>query len=286
MVRHVTIMINGTLYDMGGEFYYFIHEVFPELKRRCGEHGIELEYKDISFALYENEVPIKRTILEYLNLIDLDRTFFLCFRAQRLGWIPSLNMVDKHTLNVFPELVNVLGTISLNELSILHALVPFDKVIDGELRKLPPVRHALFYFRSSDYLCDIDPSKRDFFLDKPDNEDLEVKGMKLAKAKDIVFDLQSDFEDNDDCNVVVRNYHGEYDPDVFLFDMIEEYTKTCIEISDHERYDELIELFKPLSIRNVKGCVTDFTFRGRPLKDVIIEDFMKEMELEFPENFQ
>lgn len=286
MNEHVTIMINGTIYDMVGEFHYFLHEIFPELKRRCAEHGIELEYKDISFSLFEKDVPFPRTILEYLNMIDLDRTFFICFRAQRLGWIPSSDVVDRYTLNVFPELANVLGTISLNELTILHALVPFDKIIDGELMKLPPVKHALFYFRSSDYLCDIDPSRRDFFLDKPDKEDLEVKGLKLAKAKDIVHDLQNDFVDNDDSNIIIRNYHSEYNPDVVLFDMIEEYTQKCIEISDYGRYDELIALFEPLKEKNVKGGVTDFTFKGRPLKDIIIGDFMKEMELEFPENFK
>ena len=50
MDDHVTIMVNGTIYDMFGEFYYFVSEVYPELREFCQNHGIELEFKDVSFS--------------------------------------------------------------------------------------------------------------------------------------------------------------------------------------------------------------------------------------------
>lgn len=285
MDEHITIMVNGTIYDMFGEFCYFISEVFPEIKEFCKEHGIELEFKDVSFSLYEKKVDTSRTILEYLNLIDDDRTFYICFRGQRLGWIPDLNVIDKYTLNVFPELVSYLGSISINELSILHALVPFDKFIDGEKVDLKPVKHSLFYFRNSNYLCSIDPSERPFYLDKNNDEEDTITALKVAKAKDIVYDIKEDFDSIENGpNLVIRQYDGEFDENIMLFDFIEKYVKIYSELSGLP-YEELIDLFQPLSFRDIKGCVTNFEYDGRPLKDVIIEDFKNEIKLEFPEKF-
>ncbi len=285
MSEHISIMLNGTIYDMFGEFYYFLSEVYPELKDFCRKYDIELEFKDVSFSLYERNVDVTHTILEYLNQIDEDRTFYICFRGQRLGWIPDADVIDKHTLDVFPELVNYIGNISINELSILHALIPFDKFIDGEQVMLHPVKHSLFYFRKSDYLCSIDPSKRPFYLDKNTKEDEEVQDMKVAKAKDIVHDIKRDFDkEENSSNIIIRDYDGEYDENIKLFDIIEKYTKICSDLSGLS-YDELINLFEPLSFRDIRGCVTNFEYEGRPLKDVIIEDFKKEIQLEFPEKF-
>lgn len=281
MNEHITIMVNGTIYDMFGEFYYFISEVFPDLKEFCQDYGIELEFKDVSFSLYEKKVDTPHTILEYLNLIDDDRTFYICFRGQRLGWIPDLNVVDRYTLNVFPELVSYLGTTSINELSILHALVPFDKFIDGEKVDLHPVKHSLFYFRNSNYLCSIDPSERPFYLD----ETKTIASLKVAKAKDIVYAIKEDFDSNENGpNMIIRQYDGQFDKNLKLFDIIEEYVKIYSEFSGLP-YDELIDLFKPLSFREIEGCVTNFEYDGRPLKEVIIEDFKNEIKLEFPEKF-
>lgn len=284
MNEHITIMVNGTIYDMFGEFYYFISEVFPELKEFCKDYGIELEFKDVSFSLYEKKVDTPRTILEYLNLIDDDRTFYICFRGQRLGWVPDLNVIDKYTLNVFPELVSFLGRNSINELSILHALVPFDKFIDGEKEELQPVKHSLFYFRNTDYLCSIDPSERSFYLDKT-SEKKEITALKVAKAKDIVYDIKRGFDkDENGPNIIIREYNGQFDKDIKLFDIIEKYTQIYSELSGLS-YNEMIDLFKPLKFRDIEGCVTDFEYDGRPLKEVIIEDFKNEIKLEFPEKF-
>lgn len=284
MSEHVTIMVNGTIYDMFGEFHYFVSEVFPELRDFCQKHDIELEFKDVSFSLYEKNVDTKHTILEYLNQIDEDRTFYICFRGQRLGWIPNMEVIDKHTLDVFPELVSFIGATSLNEISILHALIPFDKFINGKQVNLKPVRHSLFYFRKSDYLCSIDPTKRPFYLDE-NTPDEDIRDIKVAKAKDIVHDIKRDYDKDENCpNIIIRNYDGEYDENVVLFDIIEEYTRLCSDLSGSS-YDELINLFKPLSSRDIHGCVTNFEYEGRPLKDVIIEDFKNEIQLEFPEKF-
>ena len=56
MSEHVTIMVNGTIYDMFGEFYYFVSEVYPEIRDFCAKHDIELEFKDVSFSLYEKKL--------------------------------------------------------------------------------------------------------------------------------------------------------------------------------------------------------------------------------------
>ena len=39
-------------------------------------------------------------------------------------------------------------------------------------------------------------------------------------------------------------------------------------------------------ILNSKGCFNDFNSEGNSLKDIIIEDFVNELKLEFPQKFK
>ena len=49
------------------------------------------------------------------------------------------------------------------ELAIMHALVPFDRYLDGELIKSQPVKHSLFYFRNPDYVNDLNETQKNFY---------------------------------------------------------------------------------------------------------------------------
>ncbi|MBQ2652197.1 MAG: hypothetical protein IJF83_01450 [Methanobrevibacter sp.] len=86
--ERITIMIKGSVNDMFGEHYYFLKHVYPELKKLCENHNIELDYLDIGYTISKEGSVNHRIVLDTLNLIDLDRTFFICFRGQRLGWVP------------------------------------------------------------------------------------------------------------------------------------------------------------------------------------------------------
>ena len=62
-------MIISTIPDMFGEHYYFIKEVFPQLKEICDGHDIDLEYIDLFFSMSEEEFKTCRSIQKYFNSI-------------------------------------------------------------------------------------------------------------------------------------------------------------------------------------------------------------------------
>ena len=51
--KHITLMIISTVPDMFAEHYFFIKNVFPDLKEICLNHDIELEYLDLFYSMTE-----------------------------------------------------------------------------------------------------------------------------------------------------------------------------------------------------------------------------------------
>lgn len=282
--EHVTIMIKGSVNDMFGEFSYFLTEIFPELKRLCENYNIELDYVDSFYSISKEDVDNNRLILANLEAIDFDRTFFICFRGQRLGWVPSENDVDKRTLEEYPELVKYIGTISITELSMLHALKPFDKWESGKLIKLPPVKHALFYFRNPNYLENLNDYQKLFYTNSIMGENAEVPDMNIAKAKDLVYDIKEEFDSqsNIDTQITIRHYDGIWDNELRRNDIINSYIEKYTELNSSD--DNEID-FGNIFDESAVGCFSDFKCENNSLKEIIIEDFMESMKMEFPQNF-
>ena len=107
--NHISIMIISTIPDMFSEHYYFIKEVFPQLKEICNSHDIDLEYVDLYFSMTQKEFDTCRSIQKYFNSMDSDRTFYICFRGQKLGCVPTPADIDKLTLQEYPYLVDYIG---------------------------------------------------------------------------------------------------------------------------------------------------------------------------------
>ena len=283
--EHVTIMIKGSVNDMFGEFSYFLTEIFPELSQLCRNHNIEIDYVDSFYSISKEDRQNNRIILDNLNFIDLDRTFFICFRGQRLGWVPTENDVDKLTLDVYPELVNYIGTISISELSMLHALKPFDKWESDKLIKLPPVKHALFYFRNPNYLENLDEYQKIFYTNSIMGEDAEVPDMNIAKAKDLIYEIKEEFDSRRDIEtqITIRHYDGIWDNELSRNDVINRYAKKYVELNNLSS-DKSIE-FGKLFDESAVGCFSNFKCENKSLKEIIIEDFMEALKIEFPQNF-
>ena len=283
--EHVTIMIKGSVNDMFGEFRYFLTEIFPELSKLCKSHDIELDYTDSFYSISKEDRKNNRLILDNLNAIDIDRTFFICFRGQRLGWVPCEDDVDKLTLDVYPELVKYIGTVSITELSIMHALRPFDKYESGELISLPPVKHALFYFRNPNYLENLSDYQKIFYTNSIMGEDAEVPDMNIAKAKDLIVDTKEEFDskDNIQSQIIVRHYDGFWDNELNRNESIQEYIEKYVELKGFSS-DNPIE-FGVLFDEEAVGCFCDFKCENKSLKECIIEDIMESLKVEFPQNF-
>lgn len=276
-------MITSTFYDMFGEYYYFIKEVFPDLKEYCAEHDITLHYKDVAFSILP-KYDDTSIIIDDFRSIDFDRTFFICFRGHKLGWKPNYTNVDKITLDEYPELVKYVGNVSLTELAIMHALIPFDKYFENQLQNLKPVKNALFYLRDFNFINQLSETQKMFFTNMDDVDNREVHNMEIAKAKDLLFEIKRDFNKRDDYNMEVRYYHGHWNDEL---DMHEIFLKYCDEYSklSGKSLDDFIETHEINMCYDYNGCLDEFRCEGETFKDVLIKDITDGLKAAFPENF-
>lgn len=279
-------MIISTIPDMFAEHYYFIKEVFPDLKEMCQEHDIELDYLDLFYSISEDEFNTCRSIRRYFTTIDSDRTFYICFRGQKLGCIPTHEDIDRATIQKYPELVDYIGDMSFTELTVMHAIHPFEKCEDGEIKQLSPVKHSLFYFRDDHYLDELSSSQKEIYTCRPECDDGFVQDLKLAMAKDLVVHNKREFDELKDnmANINVRKYVGIWDENINFIDIINGYTEEYANLKNVP-IDALASYYTKLSFKNPQGGFVDFECEDKSLKEVMIEDFINELKFEFPENF-
>lgn len=284
--KKVTFMINSTFYDMVAEYDCFVNEVFPRVKEACLDHDIEVGFRDVAFSA--KTLPADDNILlQDFRCIDEDRTFFICFRAQKLGWRPDYHNINKITVNEYPEIISFIGNVSITELAIMHALVPFERIVDGKSVKMQPAKHSLFYFRNSDYLKDLNENQIGFYANKSNGELKETQDLEIARAKDLIYYIRSQFEKNPENNarILIRHYDAEWDKDLDTYDVFMDYTEKYSEISGRQ-LDDFLEIHKEYLCPDSVGCISNLTCEGRPFSDVMFDDIMKELKIEYPENFE
>jgi hypothetical protein len=282
--NRVTLMINSTFYDMMAEYNCFINEVFPKLRDECLKHDIELVYREVAFSVPKEDSD-DGIILQDFRFIDMDRTFFICFRAQRLGWRPTHLNINEMTIDEYPELVGYIGNMSITELAIMHALVPFERYVDGVKCDLKPAKHSLFYFRKHDFLDDLNEDEKSFYINKTNGELKEVQDIEVAKCKDLICETKHAFDKdpNNQCRMIIRNYDVGFHREMNNFQMFLDYLGKYSSLAGRN-LDEFVEIHERYFCKD-KGALADLTFEGRPLGEVMYEDILNELKLEFPQNF-
>lgn len=285
--NNITIMIVSTIPDMFAEHYYFITNVFPKLKEFCKDYDIDLEYRDLFFSMSEKEFDHCRSVRKYFESVDLDRTFFICFRGQKLGCTPNPSDIDKLTLDEYPELVDYIGNMSFTELIVMHALHPFKKCNVEGSEFLSPVKHSLFYFRNDHYLDDLSCSQREVYTCSEDCKDNFVSDLELAMAKDLVFHDKREFEKQKEIisRINIRKYDGLWDDDADLREVMEEYASMYGDLNNLS-FEDLMKISNKVYLADSKGSFIDFECENKELKEVMVEDFINELKLEFPESFE
>ena len=282
--NRVTLMINSTFYDMMAEYNCFINEVFPKLRDECLKHDIELVYREVAFSVPKEDSD-NGIILQDFRFIDMDRTFFICFRAQRLGWRPTHLNINEMTIDEYPELVGYIGNMSITELAIMHALVPFERYVDGVKCDLKPAKHSLFYFRKHDFLDDLNEDEKLFYVNKSNGELKSTQDLEVAKCKDLICETKHAFDKdpNNQCRMIIRNYDAGFDREMNNFQMFLDYLGKYSSLAGRN-LDEFVEIHERYFCKD-KGALADLTFEGRPLGEVMYEDILNELKLEFPQNF-
>lgn len=283
--RHVKLMINSTFYDMIAEYSCFLNEVFPRLKEECAKHDIDIEYREVAFSVPKNEAD-KNIILQDFRCIDEDRTFFICFRGQKLGWKPDHTNINGVTVDEYPELVQYIGNVSITELAIMHALIPFDRFIDGVKCDLKPTKHSLFYFRNPNYEKDLSEVKQPYYINQSNGDLKEALDLEIARAKDLIHETKHEFDKQENGpRMLIRQYDAVWDKSIDCHQLFLDYTDKYSKLI-HQPLDEFIEIHEQYLCNDEVGSLTDLTYDGRPLSDVMYEDIINELKIEFPENFE
>jgi uncharacterized protein DUF4062 len=187
--KSVHVFVSSTFNDMHGERDYLIKRVFPQLRVWCERRKLRLVDIDLRWGVTEEDATHNRNVVNTcLNRIDDCRPFFVCFLGQRRGWVPQPGDVAAETFDAFPELAPLVGTASVTELEILHALIePFHGNAPRDDDKKPEyyerVKHAFFYLRDPSYLAQL-PGGVPLLRETYTNEGTDAPGLHDAELKE------------------------------------------------------------------------------------------------------
>ena len=309
--KYATIFISSSFIDMHAERDYLIKKVFPELEEWCEKHKIHLSNIDLRWGVPEDVSNNNSTIEKCLLNIDKSRPFFLCFLAQRRGWIPDFNKdISEDTFKRY-EQIKEYNT----EMEIEHALLsPLKDFLDGNDTTL--IEHSLFFVRDKSSLNDItDAQKRVYTnyelvdLEKGEFIHGEYEDGKCIKEAKIIDDLSEETiksiqdadnasqeiidriidlkkdEDEKDLHIEISKYTGDWNKNLKIPEI-----EAIERFSDEEwqgrltNFRAIDENYADISLLEVSENINPET--DVPLKDVIIKQLMAHLKDEFPENFE
>lgn len=263
--QKATIFISSTFNDMHAERDYFIKEVFPELNDWAKEHKILLNYIDLRSGNIE-ESENKSAVGTSLKCIDKSRPFFLCFIGQRIGWIPNYESdIDEETKFRYPSIEKLVDDKSITEIEIEHSLFhPLSqKITENEIKKCPPTKHNLFFFRQDDYIKHLKESQKNIYTNENEKSNKKLERIKERIIKKATFEDKNNLKRKNHEKIYVRvnKYNGEWDNDLKI---------------------EQLSHFKNSVDR---GGLTNFRCENKPLKVIIISQLKEQIILAFPQMF-
>ena len=135
--RVARIFVSSTFLDMQREREELVKAIFPELRRRCRERGIEFVDVDLRWGVTEEQTQRGEALPTCLLEISRCAPYFVALLGGRYGWVPpsiDAGMVEDHAW------IGEYKGRSITELEILH----------GALNHADHRRKAFFYFRDED----------------------------------------------------------------------------------------------------------------------------------------
>jgi len=172
--RSARVFVSSTFRDMKPEREILIKKVFPVLRKRCQEIGVDLTEVDLRWGVTEKDAEQGRVIQTCLEEIHNTRPFFIGILGSRYGWAEWASSLPdggykKELFETWPFLAGNEAA-SATELEILH----------GVLNGPPNLSYSYFYFRS-------DELSRQAELDSPSIDipgpEPEAARSKLARLK-------------------------------------------------------------------------------------------------------
>ena len=156
--RVIRVFLSSTFRDFMEERDLLVKQVFPELRRKARERGIDVVDVDLRWGITEEESRQGKVIPICLGEIDRCRPYFVGMLGERYGWIPPADQYSPEVIERQPWLKDHLGGVSVTELEILHGVLN-DPAIAGR---------AFFYFR--DPAWSASQSEPGFVCETPEEE--------------------------------------------------------------------------------------------------------------------
>jgi len=166
--RQIRVFLSSTFRDFMEERDLLVKQVFPSLRRRAQERGVEVVDVDLRWGVTQEESEQGKVIGICLAEIERCRPYFIGMLGERYGWTPGKTdypgeLFEREQLGWIRDHQ---GDASVTELEILHGVLN-DKEMAGR---------AFFYFR--DPAWSRGQSKPGFLCDTAEEE------AKLAALKD------------------------------------------------------------------------------------------------------
>jgi nephrocystin-3 len=137
--RVVRVFLSSTFRDFMQERDLLVKQVFPELRRKARERGVEVAEVDLRWGITEEESRHGKVLPICLAEIQRCRPYFVGMLGERYGWVPP-DDEDNRVVLADEEHAWVeehLGRRSVTELEVLH----------GVLNNPEMAGRAFFYFR-------------------------------------------------------------------------------------------------------------------------------------------
>ena len=121
--RQIRVFLSSTFRDFMKERDLLVKEVFPELRRKARERGVDVVDVDLRWGITEEESRQGKVIPICLGEIDRCRPYFVGMLGERYGWIPPADQYSPELIERQPWLKEHQGGVSVTELEILHGVL-------------------------------------------------------------------------------------------------------------------------------------------------------------------
>ena len=137
--RVIRVFLSSTFRDFMEERDRLVKQVFPELRRKARERGVEVLEVDLRWGITEEESRQGKVLPICLAEIQRCRPYFVGMLGERYGWVPPADEDNRVVLadEEYAWVEEHLGRRSVTEMEILH----------GVLNNPEMAGQAFFYFR-------------------------------------------------------------------------------------------------------------------------------------------
>ena len=137
----IRAFLSSTFSDFLEERSLLVKQVFPALRRKAKDRGVEVVEVDLRWGITEEQSKQGQTIGICLDEIERCRPYFIGLLGDRYGWVPEKDDYRPELLRRQDWLPEHQGNASVTELEILH----------GVLNNPEMAGRAFFYFRDPAY---------------------------------------------------------------------------------------------------------------------------------------